>query len=89
MSFFYICYSFLQLIFVLFSVKERLPFGTDLKLQVLKQDAESGLFIIRMPKILDDLNPDDCIEKSSVVTEKELKIKELEAQIEMLRRAAS
>ena len=72
----------------LFSVKERLPFGTDLKLQVLKQDAESGYFITQIPKIMDDLNPDDCIEKSSVDTAKERRIKDLEAQLELLRRAS-
>jgi len=69
-------------------VKERLPFGTDLKLQVLKQDAESGYFITQIPKIMDDLNPDDCIEKSSVDTAKERRIKDLEAQLELLRRAS-
>ena len=69
-------------------IKERVPFMTEKKLQVLKQHPD-GYYVIHMPK-MEDLNPKVAKKEpldNDDEEKKKLKIKELEEQINKLRMA--
>ena len=65
------------------TIKDRFPFATEVKIRVVKHIKDKGYYVIRMPKT-DDIDPTK-VKKSN--DEKELKIKELEAQLAKLRSA--
>jgi len=63
------------------AIKDRFPFATEVKIRVVKHDKDKGYYVIRMPKT-DDILPTKA---KKLNDEKELKIKELEAQLAKLR----
>ena len=67
-------------------IEERLPFATEVKLKVIKQDPDHGYFIVKMhPEVKLNINPEVIQKPSEEEEEKIRKIKELEAQLSMLR----
>ena len=65
------------------AIKDRFPFATEVKIRVAKHVKDKGYYVIRMPKT-DDIDPTKAKKPND---EKELKIKELEAQLAKLRSA--